>query len=188
MSRGQRGEEFNGLSWSTSTREAEKEGRECQGPSSLVEIREQIKRGLEVVAPREVVDKKREGGVGRAEGFVANEVAEEFVGGTSGGGGRREREDVAKERMAEGDVGVVEVQVGIEIEGRRRRRGGGELFQVGGDRASKIGGRCRGGCSGGGGEKVREGEEGWRRGKWGRGEEALEVVAEMGGAPPHFRS
>jgi hypothetical protein len=69
------------------------------------------------MAPRKVINKKRERSVGRAEGSVADDVAKEFVGGTSGGGGRREGEDFAKEGLAEGEARVVEVQVRIEIEG-----------------------------------------------------------------------
>lgn len=79
------------------------------------------------MAPREVIDEKREGRVGREEGSVADEVAEEIVGGASRGSRRREGQDVAKEGLIEGDIRVMEVQVGIEIEGWSGRRGGGEL-------------------------------------------------------------
>jgi hypothetical protein len=64
---GRRREEFSSLCWPTSARKAEKEGRESQRTNSLVEVGEQIERGLEVVAPREVIDKKRERRIGRAE-------------------------------------------------------------------------------------------------------------------------
>lgn len=132
MLRRQRGEEFNSLRWSASTRETDKEGRECQGASSLFEVREQVERRLEVVASGEMVDKEGEGSVGRVEGAVADEVTEEIVGEASGGDGRREGKDVAKEGLVEGDVRVVEVEMGMEIEGwRGRGRGGGGGGELG---------------------------------------------------------
>lgn len=90
-----------------------------------MEVREKVERWLEVVAPGEMVDKEREGSVGRVEGPVAYEVTEEIVSEASGGDGWREVKDVAKESLVEVDVRVMEVEMSMEVEGWRGRGGRG---------------------------------------------------------------